>query len=137
MTNPVLPAEIPSAWAAYGPILAGVVRAILAAVGAAGFTWAQAITGSQVEMAVGAAMMLAAALWSIWQKISAAREARRLAANAASVSAELSAKAGEPVVVIPPSPPGTTAADLNRIERARQDELKRAEIERIRQGGRV
>jgi hypothetical protein len=122
----VTPPEIPSAWAAYGPILAGIVRAMLAAVGAAGFTWAQSVTGSQVEMAVGAAMMFAAAMWSIWQKIGAAREARRLAANAAVVSAELSAERGVPTPVIPPSPPGTTAVDLNN-----------AELERIRQGGRV
>lgn len=97
--------EIPSAWSAYGPILAGVVRAILAAIGAAGFTWAQSVTGSQIEMAVGAAMMFAAAMWSIWQKIAAAREARRLATNAAVVSAELSAERGVPTPVVP-SPPG-------------------------------
>jgi hypothetical protein len=96
--------EIPSAWAAYGPILAGIVRAMLAAVGAAGFTWAQAITGSQIEMAVGAAMMFAAAMWSIFQKIAAAREARRLAASAAVVSAELSAERGVPTPVVPRDP---------------------------------
>ena len=118
--------ELPSAWSVYAPILAGILRALLAAMGAAGFTWAQSVSGSQIEMAVGAALMLAATLWSIWQKVHAAREARRLAANAAVVSAELSAERGVPTPVIPPSPAGTTATDLNL-----------AELDRIRQGGRL
>ena len=117
--------ELPSAWAAYAPILAGVARALLAGGGAAGFMWAQTVTGDQIEMAVGAALIVGSAVWSAWQKIAAAREARRLAANAAGVSAELSAERGVPTPVIPQSPAGTTADDLNR-----------AELERIRQGGR-
>lgn len=122
----VPPNELPSAWAAYGPILAGVIRAILAAAGAAGFMWAQTVTGDQIEMAVGALLVVGSAVWSAWQKIAAIRAARRLAVAAAVQSAHATAQAGEPVAVIPPSPPGTTAASLNR-----------AELERIRQGGRV
>lgn len=119
-------ANLPSAWSAYVPILAGVVRALLAAAGAAGVMWAKTVTGDQVEMAVGAAVIVASVIWSAVQKIRALRAARRLAVAAGMQSAVASADAGQPVVVIPASPPGTTAADLNR-----------AELERIRQSGRV
>jgi len=112
--------QVPSAWSAYLPILAGLFRAILAALGAAGFTWASAVTGSQIEMAAGVVMMLGAAVWSAWQKISAVRAARRSAAASAIASAEATMRAGQPVpVIIAPSPLGTTAADLNRAEIAR------------------
>jgi hypothetical protein len=117
--------ELPSAWQAYGPILAGVIRALLAAAGAAGFMWAQTVTGDQVEAVVGALVIVAAAVWSAWQKIKQIRDARRLATAAAVQSAHATQAAGEPVAVIPPSPPGTTAADLNRVE-----------LQRIQQGGR-
>lgn len=125
MTIPALPGEMPSAWAVYGPILAGVIRALLAAAGAAGVMWAQTVTGDQIEMAVGALLIVASAGWSAWQKVRAIRDSRRLATAAAVQSAVATHQAGEPVAVIPPSPPGTTAADLNRVE-----------LERIRQGGR-
>lgn len=94
--------QIPSAWSAYMPILAGLFRAVLAALGAAGFTWASAVTGSQIEMAVGVAMMLAAAVWSAYQKIVSLREARRLASASASASAEATMQAGRPVPVVVP-----------------------------------
>lgn len=125
MTAPVLPGELPSAWAAYGPILAGVIRALLAAAGAAGFMWAQTVTGDQIEMAVGAALIVASVVWSAWQKVQQIRASRRLATAAAVQSAVATHEAGQPVPVIPPSPSGTTALDLNK-----------AELERIRQGGR-
>lgn len=96
--------QIPSAWSAYLPILAGVFRAVLAALGAAGFTWASAVTGSQIEMAAGAAMMLGAAVWSAYQKISALRAARRQAVSSAVASADATMQAGQPVAVVVPSP---------------------------------
>lgn len=123
---PPKPTELPSAWSAYAPILAGVLRAILAAAGAAGFMWAQTVTGDQIEMAVGAAMILGSAVWSAWQKIQAIRASRRMVVSAAVQSAHATQRAGEPVAVIPPSPIGTTAADLNRVE-----------LDRIQQGGRL
>lgn len=92
--------KVPSAWTAYMPILAGLFRAVLAALGAAGFTWASAVTGSQVEMAAGAAMMVAAALWSAWQKVRAVQAARRQAIASAQASATASAARGEPVPVV-------------------------------------
>lgn len=92
--------QIPSAWSAYLPILTGLLRAILAALGAAGFTWAQAVTGSEIEMATGAAMMFGAAVWSAWQKISALRAARRQAVSSAVASADATMQAGQPVAVI-------------------------------------
>jgi hypothetical protein len=105
--------QIPSAWSAYAPILAGILRHVLGALGMFGFTWASAVTGSQIEMAVGIALMFGAALWSGWQKIAALRAARRNAVASASASAAATMQAGSPVaVVVGPSLPGTIARDL-------------------------
>jgi len=99
--------DVPSAWSAYLPILAGVLRAFLAALGAAGFTWANAVTGSQIEMAAGAAMMLGAAVWSAWQKIQAVRKSQRESVASAVASAEATQKAGAPVAVVVGAGPTT------------------------------
>ncbi len=72
---------LPSAWQAYFPLVTSLVRTLLAVAGSAGFTWALSVTASQVEMAVSAAMILAAAVWSFWQKVEAMRALRRAAAN--------------------------------------------------------
>lgn len=94
----------PSAWAEYSPIITGLIRTVLAALGAAGFTWAQSVTGSQVEMMVSAALVLIAGGWSVWQKIDAVRQARKLAEAAAVASAQATQQAGEPVAVVPSRP---------------------------------
>lgn len=101
--------EVPSAWSAYLPILAGVFRAVLAALGAAGFTWAQTVSGSQIEMAAGAAMMLGAAIWSAWQKVQQIRASQRESVASAVASAQATQRAGTPVaVVVGPGPTTTT-----------------------------
>lgn len=92
--------QIPSAWNAYLPILAGFFRAVLAALGGIGITWASAVTGSQIEMAAGAALMIVAAGWSFWQKVAAMRAARRSQVASAQASATASVAAGEPVSVV-------------------------------------
>lgn len=77
---------IPSAWSAYLPILMGLCRAVLGALGSAGITWAVAVTDSQLEMALGAAMIIVAAGWSAWQKIQSVRLLRRTAASPSTTS---------------------------------------------------
>jgi hypothetical protein len=72
--------HVPEAWAPYVPILMGLCRTVLGVLGSAGVTWALAVTASQIEMAVGAAMILIAAGWSAYQKIEAQRALHRAAA---------------------------------------------------------
>jgi hypothetical protein len=79
--------QIPSAWSVYIPIVTGLVRNLLAAAGAAGFTWALAVNDSQVQMAVSLTMVVASALWSGWQKLQAARAIRVAAARPAGAAA--------------------------------------------------
>lgn len=73
--------ELPSAWSAYLPLVTSLVRTLLAAAGGVGFTWALTVNADQIQMAVSAAMMAAAALWSFWQKIQSMRALRRAAMN--------------------------------------------------------
>ena len=99
---------VPSAWAAYLPIVAGVFRALLAALGAAGVTWASAVTGSQIEMAAGTAMMVGAAVWSAYQKVQQIRQSQRESVASAVASAQATQSAGEPVAVVVGAGPTTT-----------------------------
>jgi len=87
MSDNPLASQIPPGLAAYLPIAAGAARTILAALGSAGFTWALAVNADQVQMAVSLAMVLAAALWSGWQKIKAMRALQTAAANPAGIPA--------------------------------------------------
>lgn len=73
--------SIPSAWQAYLPLVTSLVRTLLAAAGGVGFTWAYSVTADQVQMAVSAAMMVAAGVWSFYQKVQATRALRKAAAN--------------------------------------------------------
>lgn len=68
--------QIPTGWEAYLPILSGMARGALTIAGGAGFTYAQTVSASQIEMAVSAAMAAAGLLWSGWQKIKAVRALR-------------------------------------------------------------
>lgn len=90
---------LPSGWSDYIPILTGFARAVLATLGGAGFTWALAVNASQIQMAVSAAMMLAAAGWSAWQKIDALRKAKAAVVTSAAASAQASITQGQPVAV--------------------------------------
>lgn len=90
----------PDEWKVYVPILTGFLRAVLAALGAANFTWAQAVSADQIQMIVGVVLMVVAAVWSAWQKIAAVRTARRQAAASAVASAKATIAAGEPVAVV-------------------------------------
>jgi hypothetical protein len=112
--------QVPSAWSAYLPILAGLFRAVLAALGGLGFAWASAVTGSQIEMAAGAAMMLGAAGWSAWQKVAAIRASRASSVLSAEASARATYQAGAPVAVVTSAGTPTTTTDLNRAELARR-----------------
>lgn len=68
-----------TAWQAYLPLATALARHLLGAAGAAGFTWALSVTASQTEMAVSAAMMAAAGIWSFYQKVRATRALRAAA----------------------------------------------------------
>ena len=105
-TNTALP-DVPSAWSAYLPILAGVFRALLAALGAFGVTWANTVTGSQIEMAAGAALMLGAAAWSAWEKVQSLRKSQRESVASAVESARATHQAGVPVAVVVGAGPTT------------------------------
>ena len=85
----------------YLPIVAGLVRGIVAIASGFGFTWALAVNGSQIQMAATAALGLGMLLWSVYQKIDAIRTAR----HAAVAAAVASAKIGIPVTIIE-TPPG-------------------------------
>ncbi len=91
---------IPDTWSAYVPILAGLFRTVLAAAGASGFTWAAAVTGSQIDMVASAVMMLFAAGWSAWQKIGALRKAHEAATSSAIASSQATMAQGMPVAVV-------------------------------------
>lgn len=82
-----LAAQIPSAWAVYLPLIAALARTLLAAAGGVGFTWALTVNADQVQMAVSAAMAVAAAVWSLVQKVQATRALRIAAANPPGVTA--------------------------------------------------
>jgi hypothetical protein len=114
----------------YVAIVAGVVRGIVQIAAGLGMGWAAFVTGDHIMMAASALTMLGMLFWSAYQKFQVARRARQIAREAAMRSALATAEAGKPVVVAPPplapSPPGTTADDLNRVE-----------LERIRAGGRL
>lgn len=73
--------QLPDTWAAYLPLVTSLVRTLLAAAGGVGVTWALAVNADQVQMAVSAAMIAAAALWSFWQKIQSMRALRQAAWN--------------------------------------------------------
>lgn len=75
------PAEIPASWAPWLPIAGSLLRAILAAGGAAGITWAQAVTASQAEQILGALAIALSGLWSVMQKIQANRAIQEAAAQ--------------------------------------------------------
>ena len=112
----------------YVAIAAGVIRGLVQIAAGLGMGWATFVTGDHIMMAASAAVMLAMLFWSAYQKFQVARRARQVAREAAFRSAIATAEAGRPVVIAPspvePSPPGTTADNLNR-----------AELERIQQGG--
>ena len=72
---------LPHAWQAYLPLLTALARHLLGAAGGVGFTWAYSVTADQTQMAVSAAMILAAGLWSVWQKFQALRALRTAATN--------------------------------------------------------
>jgi len=74
-------AKLPDTWQAYLPLATALARTLLATAGGVGFTWAQAVTADQVQMGVSAAMILAAGLWSLWQKIQAQRALRQASTN--------------------------------------------------------
>lgn len=111
--------QVPSAWSAYLPILGGLFRAILAALGGLGFAWANAVTGSQIEMAASLALMLGAAGWSAWQKIAEVRASRAKVVSSAQASAIATYQAGAPIAVVTTPSGATTTTDLNKAELAR------------------
>jgi hypothetical protein len=83
----------------YLPIITGVLRGLLQIASGFGFTWALAVTGDQITMAVSAAAMLVTLLWSAWQKITAIRDARIKEVAAAKASAQATMAAGKPTPV--------------------------------------
>lgn len=80
------PGAVPDDWGVYLPVFMGLLRTVLGVFGGAGFTWAVGVTDSQIQMVVSALMILAAAGWSAYQKISANRALRHAAAAPAGVA---------------------------------------------------
>lgn len=101
-------------------IVGGAARNILTVLAGLGFAWASAVTGSQVQMGVSAAIEVATLLWMAWAHIQQARNSRKTSVASAALSAEATQLAGAPVarVVVAPSIADTPAvvAALNRAE---------------------
>lgn len=85
--------------ATYLSIVAAVIRGLLQIASGLGFGWALAVTGDQVTMVATALVMLGTLLWSAYQKIQAVKRTRDAAALSAHLSADASARAGEPVPI--------------------------------------
>jgi len=58
-----------------------VVRALFAFVGGLGFAWANAVSGSQIEMIASGVMLVAAIFWTAWQKVQSIRKLQQAAAS--------------------------------------------------------
>lgn len=71
---------IPDALVPYIPIATAALRTLLATLGGFGFAWAQAVTASQVQMAVSAAAIVTGLGWSIFQKLQAQKQLAKAAA---------------------------------------------------------
>lgn len=84
--NEALLGMMSSAWSDYVPLVTTLLRQVLMAAGAAGFTWALTVNASQIQMAVSAALVVASAVWSFIQKIKA-KHALRVAAASPATSA--------------------------------------------------
>lgn len=76
----------------YVALVTALVRAGLQIAAGAGFTWALAVNGDQVQMAVSALIGLGTVVWSEWQKVAAARREHQIA-----VASARGAKAVQPV----------------------------------------
>ena len=72
---------VPPGWTPYIPILTGVIRALLAFVGGLGFAWANAVSGSQIEMIASSIMLLAAIAWTAIQKVQTIRKLQKAAVS--------------------------------------------------------
>ncbi len=83
----------------YLPLIGTTVRGVLYIGGSAGLTWAQTVSGDQIQMIVTAIALAATFGWSIQQKFAAIRDKRRAEVAAASASAEATMKAGTPTPV--------------------------------------
>jgi hypothetical protein len=70
-------------WLDYLPLATSLARSLMIAAGGAGLTWAQNVTGNEIEAWVSAAFLAGGASWSFWQKIQAKRALRRAARNPA------------------------------------------------------
>lgn len=86
MTLAMFSDMIPKEWFVYLPLLTDLIRKILAIAGGCGFTWGLTVTGSQVEMAAGAALALISVCWGFYQKIRAQHALRVAAANDAGMT---------------------------------------------------
>lgn len=58
-------------WTPYVAIATNIIRHLLTAAGAFGFTWAQTVSGDQVQMVVGSFAMIVSVVWGVVQKIRA------------------------------------------------------------------
>lgn len=57
-----------SDWTPYVAMATSILRHIVTALGAFGYTWAQAVTGDQIQMIVSAVAVVGATVWGIVQK---------------------------------------------------------------------
>lgn len=96
-----LAAQIPSAWSAYVPILAGLGRGLLSALGGIGCTWAYTVNASEIQMGVSAALIVVSLIWTAVQKIQALRASHDSSVASANASAQRTATLGvaTPIVV--------------------------------------
>lgn len=91
---------MPENWQPYLPIVTGLVRHLITILGGVGVTWAQTVSGSQIETAVSAGMMAAGLIWSAWQKIDSMRKGQRAAESSAAQSAAATMENAAPTSVV-------------------------------------
>lgn len=72
---------VPASWTPYMPLVGTLVRAALTAVGTWNVAWAQSVTADQMQQIVGVVMVLAALVWSAWQKAQAQKRLDTAAAS--------------------------------------------------------
>jgi hypothetical protein len=87
-------------WAVYVPIITGLLRTVMAAMGG---DWALSANSSQVQSVAGAIVVLLAAGWSAWHKIDAARKSHASSVESATQSAAATIQQGRPVAVVAPT----------------------------------
>lgn len=81
-TSPLVPSDPNTS---YITLVAAIIRAVLQILSGFGFAWALTVNGSQVQLVASAVVMLATVVWSLIQKMQAARNTHDVAVMSATV----------------------------------------------------